>query len=240
VPFLSGGGGMKKRIGVSFFLILVLFLVQTVSAASALRVQSITNQINEPQLKFTSNRPYIQGLGDEKKLQKINVRFKEKAETTQKTAQYVAKLLSGTNASVDASFDYIVKRNQDGILSIVMNERIAAGVEKGMNVQSAMIIDTISGKFYKLQDFFKQKADYTATISDEIKRQMKQKGLDKKLLTEFRQIKHDEDFYITGSKLVIFFQQYEYLPYECGITEFEIPLKSLDGILKPEYTAGLH
>jgi len=240
VPFQSGGGGMKKKIYVLFFLIFTLFLVQTVSASSALRVQSITDEINEPQLKFKSIRPYIQGLYDENKRQKINVQFKEKSETTQRTAQYAAKLLAGTSAAVDASFDYTVRRNQDGILSIVINERITAGSEKGMNVQSAMIIDTISGKFYKLQDFFKPKADYTATISDEIKRQMKQKGLDKKLLTEFKQIKHDEDFYITDNKLVIFFQQYEYLPYECGITEFEIPLKSLDGILKPEYTVGLH
>jgi hypothetical protein len=240
VPYHSGGGGMKKIIGILPFLLITIFLVQSVSASSTLRVQSKSNEINEPQLKFKSNYPYIQGLHDEKKQQKLNVRLKEKAETTQRTAQYASKMLDGTKTAVDASFDYSVKRNDNGILSIVMNERINAGNQKGMNVQSAMNIDTISGKFYKLQDFFSEKADYTATISDEIKRQMKQKGLDKKLLSDFKQIKSDEDFYITDSKIIIFFQQYEYFPYECGITEFEIPLRSLDGILKPEYTVNLH
>jgi hypothetical protein len=240
VPFHSGGGGMKKMLGISSFLLITLFLVQSVSAASTLRVQSISNEINETQLRFKSNYPYIQGLHDEKKQQIINVMLKEKAETTQKTAQYATKMLAGTNAVVDASFDYTVKRNENGILSFVINERITAGSGKGMNVQSAMNIDTISGKFYKLQDYFSEKADFVATISDEIKIQIKQKGLDKKLLSDFKQIKRDEGFYITDNNIVIFFQQYEYFPYECGITEFEIPLRSLDGILKPEYTVNLH
>jgi hypothetical protein len=231
---------MKKIRGVSSLILVTIFFVQAVSAASTLRVQSKSYEINELQLKFTGNYPFVQGLHDEKKQQIINVRFKEKAETTQKTAQYAAKMLAGTNAKVDSSFDYSVKRNENGILSIVMNERISAGSQRGMNVQSAMNIDTVSGKFYKLQDFFNAKADFTATISDQIKIQMKQKGLDKKLLSDFKEIKGDEDFYITNDKIVIFFQQYEYFPYECGITEFEIPLKSLDGILKPEFTANLH
>lgn len=226
---------MKIKLAIGSAVLAVMLITEQAAAASALMVQKTTNCLNGPMLNYECSYPRLSGLKNRDTEQKLNVFFKEKAEASAKTAEYASRKLAGTNTQVNGKFDYTVKRNENGILSIVTTERLSVGGERGINSQAAYNIDTVSGNILKLKDFFIDGADYRSVLSESVSTQIKRRGLNVKLLQNFREIKRDEEFYLTGDSIVIFFQQYEYFPYECGIQEFSIPLKALDGMLKPEY-----
>ena len=213
----------------------VLLFVQPVSAASSLIVQNVTREVNGPHLKYKCSYPRLTGIGDDKARHKINAQFRERAETARALAELASRRLDSTQAMVQGEFSYDVKRNGNGILSVAMNEKLSAGSERSIDNRTALTVDTVSGKVLKLGDFFIENADYRSMISSEIKKQISERKLETKLIEPFRQIRFNEEFYLTGDSIAVVFQQYEYFPYECGIQEFKIPLQSLDGILKPDY-----
>ncbi|MDR3551895.1 MAG: RsiV family protein [Clostridia bacterium] len=225
-----------KTVTRAFCFILPLILsVQTVSAASSLRVYSARRQINEPQLKYTSCWPRVCGIRDESAQNRLNIRLREQAETAEKTAQLAAKRLAGTGADVKGSFDYAVKRNENGMISLTMRDQLLVGGQRGMTRQAAVTVNTVSGRSLTLGDFFGGNVDYTAMLSDRIRGQIKSRGLEGRQIRPFHSMKPDQGFYLTHDSLVVFFQEYEYFPYDCGVVEFAIPLGALNGCLKPEY-----
>lgn len=225
----------KTRVRITSFLTAAVLFIVPAGAAGSLRVQEMKNSVSSDQLKYECSFPRLSGLNDDMTEQKLNVRFKEMAVTSQKTAEFAARKLSGTGAVVNGNYHYLVKRNENGILSLCFVDTLQAGGANSMTIETAVSIDTVSGKVYKLSDLFLEKADYIGMISAEVKKQMKQKNLEKDMLSDFKEIKRNQDFYLTNDALVVFFQQYEYFPHSYGIQEFAIPLKSLDGILKPDY-----
>ena len=216
------------------FTLTCLMLTQPVGAAGSLRVEKVTSELNEPQLQFSSSYPHISGLKDSAAQQRFNVIVRERAEKSQKTAQFAAKTLKDSTARVTGGFNFAVKRNGGGVLSMVLNEQLTVGGGKGMVTQTGVSINTVSGKAYRLGGLFEDNVDYVGVLSSEIKKQIRARGLESKQLTVVKKIKSNEGFYLTSDALVIFFNQYEYFPYECGIQEFTIPLQSLNGILKPQ------
>lgn len=213
-----------------------LIFAQPAAASSALQVQTVTQAASGPRLRYEGRFPRVDGIRDEENEQKINIILRERAEASQKLAELAARRLEGTGTAVQGSYGFTVARNGDGVLSLVMRDRLSVGGARGMEQQTALTVGTVGGQIYRLKDFFLPNADYRAVLSDAIRNQIASRGLAEKQTRSFNKIQPDEDFYLTKDSLVIFFQQYEYFPYECGITEFPIPLKSLEGIWKPGVT----
>lgn len=226
---------MKMFQSAAGILLASVLAVLPVQAASRLSVQKNDGTVNGPGLKYEYSYPRLGGIGNANEEQKLNIMLKEKAIAYGKIAEFTSKSLSGTNAGVNGKFDYTVKRNAKGVLSVVMKNSLSASGKRGMDEQTAVTIDTVDGSVLKLKDFFIDNADYRERLCQAVTEQVKKRGLEPKLLQKIETISPNEDFYVTDNAIVLFFNRYRYFPYECGVQEFSVPLNSLDGILRPEY-----
>jgi len=130
-------------------------------------------------------------------------------------------------------FNYHVKYNQNDILSVVFQDYQYTGGAHGLTMQSSYNFNLKTGEQYRLSYMFRDNADYVTLISREIKSQMAEKGITA-LLNPFNMIKPDHDFYISDEGIVVYFQQYELLPYAYGIPEFAIDSSLLAGSLQAD------
>jgi len=133
--------------------------------------------------------------------------------------------------------DYRVALNQDSLLSIVLtNYTYVAGAAHGLTVQTSDTFDLRTGRIYALQDLFQPGVDYIALLTEEVKRQIRERGLEESLLTPFESVKPTQKWYLTGDSLVLYYDQYEYWPYAWGIQEFPIALAGLRDVLAPPFS----
>ncbi|MBO5373377.1 MAG: DUF3298 domain-containing protein [Lachnospiraceae bacterium] len=104
-------------------------------------------------------------------------------------------------------------------------------------------IDKTTGTMARLEDLFKEGADYIECISKEILSQMqmqmeKEEGIyfidtEDKTVEAFTKIKADENFYFNeAGELVIVFNEYEVAPGYMGCPEFVIPKEVTGNLFK--------
>lgn len=232
VTLLFGGGGMGRIIekkmnplcGFVCFALIFMFLASPAFAAGTVRVGRITEKESYSSVQSSIAYPNISGISDTKQQNRLNVAFMEMAKTFRTKAEYEAK--SGT---VNANMDYKVMRNQDGVMSLVVKESINSG--RGQDVsQIGVTIDTVTGRRYLISDLFIENADYVDTISDYINSKQRNKSD-----ASFVKVSENADYYLTRDAIVLFFKQGENTNKECAVKEFAIPLKTLKGILKPQF-----
>ncbi|MBT9135983.1 MAG: Anti-sigma-V factor RsiV [Firmicutes bacterium] len=126
--------------------------------------------------------------------------------------------------------DNVTELSASGILSIVMNvyayRRQAA---HGLTLRDSVTMNVQSGHNYRLAELFRPGANYITPISEEIKRQIKERDLP--LIAEFNQIKPNQPYFLREDNLVIYFATYEYTPYYVGLPEFPIPFTMLRDLI---------
>ncbi len=137
-----------------------------------------------------------------------------------------------------ANVDFDIKKNSDGILSILIKYYQYSGGAHGEYIHVAYNIDTRNNTFISLNDLFKPDVNYEGVISDEINKQINriEEEEDIKGVYQFKGIKEEEKFYIQDDNLVIYFDLYEIAPYPAGIPSFPVNISIIDHILKEEYT----
>ncbi len=138
-----------------------------------------------------------------------------------------------TQVETTAMSRYRITYNRNDLVCVVLTEYEYTGGAHGMTYQSSYIINIKTGEVYSLADLFEEGSDYVSQINAHVKRGFTDRGLDIVLLEPFESISPDEDFYLYGNDLVIYFQLYEYTPYAAGFQEFAIPLNSLEGVVVP-------
>jgi hypothetical protein len=115
-----------------------------------------------------------------------------------------------------------------------------AGGAHGMTVQSSHTLNLKTGEEYVLKDLVKSGVDYISfisdTVKDEIDKRVKEGKLPDYSLAPFKDIKSDQDFYLSNNGAVVYFQQYEYFPYAAGIQEFTVEFAVLKNMLKPDFS----
>jgi len=122
--------------------------------------------------------------------------------------------------------------NMNGILSLVMNVyAYRKGAAHGLALQDSVTVNVQTGRNYLLSQLFKPGVDYITPISNEIKRQIKERDIP--LIAEFTAIAPNQTYFLHEDNLVIYFAIYEYTPYYVGIPEFPIPIVSLRDLIGP-------
>lgn len=122
--------------------------------------------------------------------------------------------------------------NNNGVLSLT--EDVYAyrqNAAHGLTVRTAATFDMGTGRIYGLSELFKTGVDYITPISQEISRQIMEQNIP--LLREFVQIGPNQEYYLTETDLVIYFQTYDYTPYYVGIPAFPIAVESLRDFIDP-------
>lgn len=186
-------------------------------------MENMQHPVNAPGVQLQCAYPRISGIGNAQNQQKLNSSLREQALCAQKQAEYAAK-----TAPVQGSFGYKVTRNESGMFSLV-STRILTQSGKTSTVCKGLTVDTANGKSYALRDLFVDHADYVGVLSEQVRAQIREKGL--KQRGSFKQIGAEQDFYLTKTELVLLFPQGTSFHEEYGVQTFNISLQSLDGTL---------
>ncbi len=181
-------------------------------------------------LKLTLQYPELKGLDNAEVQSKLNSLFSRLAAEAKgrghEIEQYIGQDEITRHIKAEVYFDYQVKYNQSGLLSIVFMDYFYSGGAHGGTVQSSYTFDLKTGREYKIKDLFKDGSDYISVINSEVKKQMQERDMTV-LLAPFDSIKADQDYYLSNNAVVVYFQQYEYLPYAYGIPEFAVDFSLL-------------
>lgn len=124
---------------------------------------------------------------------------------------------------------YITTNIKDPISFYIDYYQFTGGAH-GMTTRIAYNVDKAKAIKLDLKDLFKHDYDYKSVIDKEIKKQIK-KDPDKYFTGKegFNGIKDNQEFYIKGDTVVVYFGLYEIAPYVAGIPEFNIPVKLFKG-----------
>lgn len=146
--------------------------------------------------------------------------------------EVTGNLAGGGYYSVTSGYDVVT--DNDKYLSLRINTTVV--MASGTEYVKIFTIDKATGKVVTLKDLLKDRSDYIAAVSDNIKTQMKEQMAadDSKMYfyndgEGFNQITGDESFYFNeNGEIVIVFDEYEVAPGYMGAVEFTIP-KSVTG-----------
>lgn len=138
--------------------------------------------------------------------------------------------------------DHEVMTDTDTWFTLRIDVAEVAG--SGAQYQYYYHIDKTTGEIASLKDLFKEGADYVTPVSENIRKQMKERMAqdenliywaekDPELGFGFEQIKEDQNFYLNQKgQLVICFDEYEVAPGYMGLVEFVVEDEAVADILK--------
>lgn len=138
--------------------------------------------------------------------------------------------------------DHEVMTDTDTWFTLRIDVAEVAG--SGAQYQYYYHIDKTTGEIASLKDLFKEGADYVTPVSENIRKQMKERMAqdenliywaekDEELGFGFEQIKEDQNFYLNQKgQLVICFDEYEVAPGYMGLVEFVVEDEAVADILK--------
>ncbi len=185
--------------------------------------------------------PVIGGMEDKAIQAVLNAVFKKQAnlaaaEGRKNAADLAPYVLKNPDmpGQCGTYFDYRVAYNQNGFLSLVFQDYQYAGGAHGTTVQTSFTIPLKTGQPMALKDLFTTGADYQAIVNNGVKTQLNERDLTAALFEPFSGIGENRSFYLSNDGVVVYFQQYEILPYVAGIQEFTTSYTSIEGLLKEQ------
>ncbi|AND84961.1 DUF3298 domain-containing protein [Clostridium tyrobutyricum] len=128
--------------------------------------------------------------------------------------------------------DYEVTLNESGILSILFSMYIYVNrAAHGYTKYSSITVNIENGRVYSFSDLFNSKVNYTAVLNELAKQYIEQNNIT--LINEYNGITPDQEYYLTPTSLVIYYQVYDYTPYVHGLFKIEIPYEKIKNIISP-------
>lgn len=232
------------------------FAVQNDSGAGRIEFRQIVqNPITITTIKMSADNDYIKvnlqypqisGLSDSAAEKSINDIFRQAAvkavdEGLQNSydVMQVHQRYPDSPAQSETYFDYRLKYNQNGLLSVNLLDYQFAGGAHGQTTETSYTFDLSTGKALALSDLMNRDSDYKNLINSAVKIQIDQRiasgNLSQIVGSEFSTIGDSQDYFLSNNGLVIYFQQYEHFPYAAGIQEFSIGYADLNEMFKPDF-----
>lgn len=167
---------------------------------------------------------YPQVMGHES----VNANTRMNITIRNRTTDLVKSLIQpDMKTTIDGSFE--IKNNQRGILSLSLTGLADFGGAHPMTKVISLTMDTATGENYELHQLFKPDDSYIGVINAEIEKQIEQRGIP--LLDGFEGISPGQDYYLSDSVLVVYYQLYELSPYAAGFPYFPIPVWMLTEVI---------
>lgn len=198
-------------------------------------ISGVTEQTRAPQISFTGSYPRFAGMQDTARQKQLNISMQElerAALERAKAARISLPTGDGPERVVEGVFGYEVKRNGGGLVSLLFSDYLYSGGANGQIAKKGITFSSMTGQSYTLADLFRNNASYADSINREIEKQLKERGLEDKLLRNFTGITDAQTFYVTDSELVIVVQETDWFPHYMGAVEFPIPFSQLRSYLK--------
>jgi inhibitor of cysteine peptidase len=197
-------------------------------------------------LRAALQYPQLSGLANAEAQNAVNTLLKQSAQKAlnegEKNASEMAQAIrdgyTGAVGMCETFFDYMVQYNQNSLVSVVLTNYQYAGGAHGSTVQSSFTIDLLSGKALSLEDLMDSSADYAKFLNESIRREIDRRADAGELcefeFSRFKDIGANPEYYLSGSALVLYFQEYAYFPYAAGIQEFGVKFTGMRDMLKRE------
>jgi hypothetical protein len=162
---------------------------------------------------------YPQLTGSQAGIAKINAVLKQHEEEVLADIKKQIKEIGDATADRPYEFEsnYAVTYNRGGYVSLIVEDYSYFGGAHGSTARTAFTFSLADGKQLGLGDVLKANPDYKKTLNNKL---LKQVPVSNGYLGGFKGLSDKPDFYVTGTGIVIFFQQYEYTAYAAGIPEF--------------------
>ncbi|WP_252130675.1 DUF3298 and DUF4163 domain-containing protein [Clostridium caldaquaticum] len=189
-------------------------------------------KVENPGLNLTY--PKVSGLKHKSAESGINRYIKKEVHRLLKEEGY------GTEKEKKFNGGYTVKLNKRGTLSIIIEIfSYVKGGEKGTTIRKTINVSLKDARVYYLHDLFSRrirKSKYIGVLNEIIKSQIKSREI--KTTEEFNTISINQDYYLTEHSLVIYFQMFEFTPFEYGFPEFEIDFQDIADIINSKGPIG--
>lgn len=130
---------------------------------------------------------------------------------------------------------YEIKFREEEIISIRFDETVyLPESSRPYKEIKSITLNIDTGMEYLFSDFFKKDVNYKSIINKYIQDYIIYKNID--TLREFNGIESEQDFYLTESEFIIYFQPYVYTTRTYGPLIIPIPYKNLKNIMDKEYS----
>ncbi|MFJ7745388.1 PdaC/SigV domain-containing protein [Peribacillus sp. NPDC097295] len=175
--------------------------------------------------------PQVSGLKNKKAQDKINQTFTNHAKKAYKSYVKIQQKdkedknedwCNGKTCNYEYMTIYKVKYNQDGKLSILLNDYIYEGGAHGMAVVTSYNFKVSSGKQVKIADILTSKQKYTKVQNYAYKYMSTHDGfyVDKQSDVP---VNKNSQFYYSKDGIYLIFQEYDVAPYSAGTPSVKIP-----------------
>ncbi|RKP50034.1 DUF4163 domain-containing protein [Cohnella endophytica] len=209
--------GASKRIGIEAI------------AENDLKISNVTIKEEKAKKSIVVNYPQLSGGANADAEKKINALLKSEAESNLKAGRKSLDEALGDGTYVPENplaFEgsYTITYNEKGKLSLFVDYYIYTGGAHGSVARVPYTFDLSTGDRISLKEAAGNNAKYVSIINSYILGQIKARGIG--LLTPFKTIEPDRDYFLKHNGIVVYFGQYEYTPYAEGMPEFEVPFKN--------------
>jgi hypothetical protein len=131
-----------------------------------------------------------------------------------------------------------LKVNQKSIVSLILKVfSFSRGTTDEITVMRSLTFNLKTGKKYNLEELFKPVYLYKQQLSNYIQQDIHKNNIP--LLEPFKSIKEKQGYYLTPSYLVIYFQQYEYIPKASGFLKIPISYYNIEEMINKDSAIGL-
>ncbi|CAM3542684.1 stalk domain-containing protein [Paenibacillus lupini] len=191
-------------------------------AENKLTIQAHSLSDNSGGKKRSVYYPVISGMGNTEVQTKINALLKQEAEKTMALSSQHNEYDTISNSNLKGAFE--VTYNEKGKLSLYTYYSINSGGAHDLHSLVPHTFDLNTGNEFSLKDVTEGKTNYVTIINDQIKKQIKDRKLD--VITPFKTIEADRDFYLSHNGVVIYFTEGELMGASLGFPRFVIPFSA--------------
>ncbi|MBR2566246.1 MAG: DUF4163 domain-containing protein [Paenibacillus sp.] len=190
------------------------------------QVKSTKNNVTVKHAEVNIQYPQVSGLANKEAEAKINKVLKDEVDTAFAAFKKQASEFGGATASVPYGFEtsYVVTYNERGVLGLITQRYENYAGAHGMTYRTGHTFDLNTGKELKLDDVLNNSKPMRETIGKKVGEQLKANA---GYLNGYKGLNKDQDYYVTPSGVVVFFQLYEYTSYAEGFPEFIFAYKDI-------------
>ncbi|GAA0179156.1 hypothetical protein SH2C18_20760 [Clostridium sediminicola] len=126
---------------------------------------------------------------------------------------------------------YEITQKSNDILSIkILSSNFMEGAAHPSNYLDGITFDMKTGELITLEHLFKEDGNYISALNEILNKKVDE--LEFKLFDEYKGIEEEQGYYLTDSRIVIFYQEGEYTPYAAGALLLEVEFEEINDILK--------
>ncbi|KFX56623.1 DUF3298 domain-containing protein [Clostridium botulinum] len=197
---------------------------------------SVMKNRYKPNINYLIYNPVINGVKNRSIQDEINIKLKEMSyfKPYGEDGKPKDAVISKDDVlTYDYYGNFSVKYFKKNLLILdLMGYYYPIGAAHGMPTIKTPSIDLVTGKFYTIGDLFMGGVNWLGELNKIIQKMINSDPQYEYVnKNAFKSIRIDQDFYIDGDNLYIYFPPYEIGPYAAGFITFKIPFSEISGMI---------